>query len=302
MTVTSTVGNSNEGSATMARIGVQAMMLKESFAELGPFETLRKVADIGYRAVEVSQIPMNEENVAELERARGELGVEFAALSAQLNGETGSTPYPLTVDVERAVADCRRLGSRMLRIGMAPMGELRSETAVVDYAKRAEKAAQALEGEGISLYYHNHHVEFAKMGGRHILDILAGEAPSMGLEIDVHWVQRGGLDPVRALTKYAGRTAMVHLKDYRIGALSEEGITAHQTGDHATFQRHFWDTVQFAEVGEGNLDFAAIVPASIDAGAQYLLVEQDQLYGRTVFEALQISHDNLVALGFGNLF
>jgi sugar phosphate isomerase/epimerase len=185
---------------------------------------------------------------------------------------------------------------------MLPMGELRSEASVVDYARRAEKAAQALKGEGISLYYHNHHVEFAKMGGRHVLDILANEAPTMGLEIDVHWVQRGGLDPVRTLQKYAGRTAMVHLKDYRIGALSEEGIAAQESGDHAVFQRHFWDTVQFAEVGEGNLDFASIVPASIDAGAEYLLVEQDILYGRTVFEALQISHDNLVALGFGDLF
>jgi sugar phosphate isomerase/epimerase len=190
----------------------------------------------------------------------------------------------------------------MLRIGMLPMRELSSEATILDYAKRAEKAAQALEAEGISLYYHNHHVEFAKLGGRHVLDILAAEAPTMGLEIDVHWVQRGGLDPVRTLQKYAGRTAMVHLKDYRIGALSEEGVAAHESGNHAVFQRHFWDTVQFAEVGEGNLDFAAIVPASIDAGAKYLLVEQDILYGRTVFEALQLSYDNLVALGFRDLF
>jgi sugar phosphate isomerase/epimerase len=286
----------------MARIGVQAMMLRDSFAEIGPFETLRKIADIGYRAVEVSQIPMNEANVEELERAKEELGIEFAALSAQLEGEKGATPYPLAVDVERAVADCRRLGTSMLRIGMLPMRELSSEATILDYAKRAEKAAQALEAEGISLYYHNHHVEFAKLGGRHVLDILAAEAPTMGLEIDVHWVQRGGLDPVRTLQKYAGRTAMVHLKDYRIGALSEEGVAAHESGNHAVFQRHFWDTVQFAEVGEGNLDFAAIVPASIDAGAKYLLVEQDILYGRTVFEALQLSYDNLMALGFRDLF
>jgi sugar phosphate isomerase/epimerase len=60
--------------------------------------------------------------------------------------------------------------------------------------------------------------------------------------------------------------------------------------------------VQFAEVGEGNLDFATIVPAAIESGAEYLLVEQDQLYGRTVFEALQTSYDNLVALGFKDLF
>jgi sugar phosphate isomerase/epimerase len=286
----------------MAKIGVQAMMLRESFADTGPFETLRKVAEIGYRAVEVSQIPMDEVNVGELERSRGELGIEFAALSAQLDGEAGATPYPLAVDVERAASHCGRLGTDMLRIGMLPMSELRSEDRVVDYARRVEKAAQALADHGITLYYHNHHVDFAKMGGRYVMDILAEEAPSIGLEVDVHWVQRGGLDPVRTLAKYAGRTAMVHLKDYRIGALPEEGIAAYESGDSAAFQSYFKDVVQFAEVGEGNLDFAEIVPAAIDAGARYLLVEQDLLYGRTVFEALTTSHDNLVALGFGDLF
>ena len=44
------------------------MMLKDSFAELGAFETLRKVSAIGYNAVEISQIPMTPENVAELDR------------------------------------------------------------------------------------------------------------------------------------------------------------------------------------------------------------------------------------------
>lgn len=286
----------------MATIGVQAMMLKDSFAEIGALETLRKVADIGYRAVEVSQIPMDETNLAELERSRGELGIEFAALSAQLDGEAGATPYPLAVDVARAAADCKRLGADMLRIGMLPMSELRSEERVVDYAKRVEKAAQSLADHGITLYYHNHHVDFAKMGGRYVMDILAEEAPSIGLEVDVHWVQRGGLDPVRTLQNYAGRTAMVHLKDYRIGALDEDAIAAYESGDFGAFMGAFKDVVQFAEVGEGNLDFASIVPAAIDAGARYLLVEQDQLYGRTVFEALTTSHENLVALGFGDLF
>ena len=60
--------------------------------------------------------------------------------------------------------------------------------------------------------------------------------------------------------------------------------------------------MQFAEVGEGNLDFASIIPHSIDAGAEYLLVEQDELYGATVWEALQTSYDNLVALGHQDLF
>ena len=60
--------------------------------------------------------------------------------------------------------------------------------------------------------------------------------------------------------------------------------------------------MQFAEVGEGNLDFASIIEHAQTAGAQYLLVEQDELYGRTVWQALQTSYDNLVALGAGDLF
>jgi hypothetical protein len=38
----------------MAKIGVQAMMLKENFAQAGPFETIRQVSEIGYHAVEIS--------------------------------------------------------------------------------------------------------------------------------------------------------------------------------------------------------------------------------------------------------
>ena len=59
--------------------------------------------------------------------------------------------------------------------------------------------------------------------------------------------------------------------------------------------------MQFAEVGEGNLDFSAIIEQSLASGAEYLLVEQDDLYGRTVYDALQTSYDNIVALGYSEL-
>ena len=73
----------------MAKIGVQAMMLKDSFAEVGAFETLRKVSAIGYNAVEISQIPMTPENVAELDRSRSELGMDIAALSVAMETPKG---------------------------------------------------------------------------------------------------------------------------------------------------------------------------------------------------------------------
>ncbi|HEX9086528.1 MAG TPA: sugar phosphate isomerase/epimerase [Arthrobacter sp.] len=286
----------------MAKIGVQAMMLKGSFTELGAFETLRKVSAIGYNAVEISQIPMTPENVAELDRSRRELGVDIAALSVAMETPKGMPADSLKDHFDKIVGDAQRLDTRLLRIGMLPFPAMKSINAVVDFAKQANEYAERLQEQGIGLYYHNHHIEFAKFDGRYMLDVIAENSPAMGMEIDVHWVQRGGLDPVRTLEKYAGRTAMVHLKDYRIGQMPEAAFGMLQTGDFPGFMAEFRNVVQFAEVGEGNLDFPAIIPAAEAAGAQYMLVEQDELYGRTVWDALQTSYDNLTAMGHSNLF
>lgn len=286
----------------MATIGVQAMMLKDSFSDVGAFETLRKVSAIGYNAVEISQIPMTPENVAELDRSRTELGMDIAALSVNVEGRKGMPIESLADNFDKIVDDANRLGTTLLRIGMLPFGAMKSLTAVTEFAKQANGYAERLQERGINLYYHNHHIEFAKFDGKYMLDIIADSSPAMGMEIDVHWVQRGGLDPVRTLQKYAGKTAMVHLKDYRIGQLPESSFGLLEKGDFPGFMAEFRNVVQFAEVGEGNLDFPAIVPAAVAAGAQYLLVEQDELYGRTVWDALQTSYDNLVAMGHGDLF
>ncbi|WP_328295264.1 sugar phosphate isomerase/epimerase [Kineococcus sp. NBC_00420] len=286
----------------MARIGVQAMMLRESVAEIGAFETLRRVREIGYGAIEVSQIPMTEDNVAQLEKARDELGIEIAALSAGLTSQPGGANDALEGDLEKIVADCRRLGSDMVRIGMLPFDCMTELDKVLDFCDRAEAAAGLLQENGIRLYYHNHHIEFLKFDGRYMLDVIADRAPNVGLELDVHWLQRGGMNPVAVIQQYAGRVRMVHLKDYRIGEIRPAAFEALAAGDRAAFMREFSEVVQFAEVGEGNLDFPSIVPVAVASGAEFLLVEQDLLYGRTVWEALQTSHDNLVAMGFADLF
>ena len=286
----------------MAKIGVQAMMLKDSVAQVGAFETLRRVSAIGYHAVEISQIPMTLANVQELERARNELSMDIAALSVTLDAPPGMPSDALKNDFDKIVDDCSRLGSRFLRIGMLPFSAMNSLDAVVEFAQEANEYAERLKKAGIGLYYHNHHVEFAKFSGRYLLDIIADSSPAMGMEIDVHWVQRGGLDPVRTIDKYAGRTAMVHLKDYRIGPLPDDSFRHLERGDVGAFMNDFKNVVQFAEVGEGNLDFVSIIDHAQLAGADYLLVEQDELYGKTVWQALQTSHDNVMALGYEALF
>lgn len=185
----------------MPTIGVQMMMLKDKVDEAGPYEVLRRLQGAGFSAVEVSQIAMTPENVAEMRRARDELGIDFGALSAGL----GSGPNDsLLEDFDKIVEDTKALGASRLRIGMMPFSAMASHEALLNFCRQAEKVSARLADEDITLYYHNHHVEFAKRGGTTLLDIIRAEAPTMRLEIDVHWVQRGGKDPIRTLHKYSG--------------------------------------------------------------------------------------------------
>ena len=55
---------------------------------------------------------------------------------------------------------------------------------------------------------------------------------------------------------------------------------------------------RFAEVGEGNLNWPAILAEAERGGVEYLLVEQDDCYGRDPFECLATSRRNLMRLGY----
>ena len=54
---------------------------------------------------------------------------------------------------------------------------------------------------------------------------------------------------------------------------------------------------EMAEIGEGNLDWDAIIKACEEAGTKWALVEQD-VCQRDPFESLKMSYDYLITKGF----
>lgn len=281
---------------TKGKIGVQMMMLKDKVEEIGVYETMRRIYDLGYRTVEVSQIPMTEENVAALKQASADFGIDIAALTAAVEpmvpGAGGET---LTDDFDKIVQDCKTLDCRFLRIGMMPLASMETKESVMAFIEKAEAFAERLAEHGISLYYHTHHIEFQKHDGDYLLDIMKNNTTRLGFELDVHWIQRGGANPVDIIRQYAGRVSLLHLKDYRIGSLK-------MPDDMKDFFTSFANLIEFAEVGEGNLDFPPMIQAGLESGVEYFFVEQDDTYGRDPFDSLKISADNLRKLGYGDWF
>ena len=279
------------------KVGVQAMMLKDEFQKIGAYETLKKVGELGYHSVEISQIPMTPGNVDQMKRAQADFGVKIAAVSAAVApaGRPGET---LATDFEKIVSDCHTLDCQFIRIGMLPFDCMGSLDSVLHFCRQANAAAKKLAEEGIKLYYHNHHIEFRRFDGVTMLDIIRENADLLGFELDVHWVHRGGYDPETIIRKYAGKVELVHLKDYRIGGIPQEAFAAMGKGDFRTFMDAFRNVVQFAEVGEGTLNMGGIIEASLESGAKQFFIEQDDLYGRTVYDCLATSRDNIRKLGY----
>lgn len=280
-------------------IGIQMSTLAKKIGEMSAYEILKKCAEIGYHCVEISQIPMTPENVADMKRACDEFGIKIAACSASLEPMMPGMPGEFLVsDFDKIVADCKTLNCDMLRIGMLPMTCMGSREKALDFVKRADEMAGRLKEHGIDLYYHNHHVEFTKYDGEYLLDIIKDNTKHMGFELDIHWIQRGGENPVDFINRYAGRIRLLHLKDYRIGEVKmPEGEF-----DIKTFMQAFNNIVEFAEVGEGNLPVKECIEAGLAGGSEYFLIEQDDTYGRDPFESLAISRENLIKLGYADWF
>ena len=289
-------------------IGVQMSTIAPAkMPSFEPFEVMGKLTDIGFHCAEVSQVPMTKENVAGFRRAIDELKFNFSSLSAAvaplypgMAGEYLCNPD----DYKKMVEDAKTLDVDMFRIGMMPMNAIGNVQKGIDFAKQAEEYALKLKEEGIDLYYHNHHVEFTRYNGELLLDIMREHAPHLGFELDIHWIHRGGMDPIKFINQYAGRIRLLHLKDYRIGELKvpEGGLNLTDRAAIMEFMKMFTGNIEFAEVGEGTLDIVGCIEAGLESGAEFFLVEQDNTYGRDPLESLKISHDNLVKMGYGDWF
>ena len=286
-------------------IGVQMSTIAPAkMPSFEPFEVMGKLVDLGYHCAEVSQVPMTKENVAGFRRAIDELGFNISSLTASVApmfpgqpGEYLSNPD----DYKKMLDDARTLDCDMFRIGMMPMNAIGNFEKCVDFAKQAEEYCLKLKEDGIDLYYHNHHIEFMKVNGKYLLDILRENAPHMGFELDTHWIHRGGENPVEFIKKYAGSVRLLHLKDYRIANVNMPDMS--QGFDMKKFSTAFFsEPVQFAELGQGNLPLKACIEAGLESGAEYFLIEQDDSYGRDPFDCLKDSRDHLISLGYADWF
>lgn len=244
-------------------------------------------------------------------KSMGYDGVEFAGLYGYqpeeiktMCREIGLVPVSAHVPYLDMVADPEGVLSQYATIGCQYVAvpyltpEYRPGTEnfpeVIENIKKIGQAAKKL---GIQLLYHNHDFEFITLNGKYALDILYEEVPAEYLqtELDTCWVNVGGEVPAEYIKKYTGRAPVVHLKDF-YGEKSDDmyeliGIEKKAPKKPSKFE--------FRPVGSGLQDFPAILEASVEAGASWVVVEQDNpSMGLAPMECIAKSREYLKSIGW----
>jgi sugar phosphate isomerase/epimerase len=228
--------------------------------------TLRQVADIGYRYVELA-LAMAYGKTAAQTRASLE-GAGLSAVSAHV-------PYrDMIADTDRVIGYHLELGCRYIAIPFLAEEDRYPGPNYGEVKKNIARLGEYCGRKGAVLLYHNHEFEFTDCGGKYALDDLYDSVPASLLqtEIDVCWARVGGVVPEEYILKYTGRAPVVHLKDFdSSGGQVKAGYDligeARKARDAGAFP--------FRAVGHGVQNIPAIVKASEKAGAQWLVVEQD---------------------------
>ena len=245
------------------QIGAQFFTVREQCKTLEDFaETLKKVADIGYKTVQISGTCPYEAEWLKEQLAINDLKCVLTHIPVpRLVGETQQ------VVADHHVFDCPRIG-----LGWYAFNETDTYEKFMDTYPAVAKTIR--EG-GKYFMYHNHDQEFQRIGGKIILEKLAEEIPAemMGFTLDTFWVQAGGGDPAQWVKNLAGRVPAIHLKDFAYGR-------------------------RMAVVGEGNINFDRVFTEAEKVGTKYMLVEQDDCNGEDPIECLRRSYEYLKACGF----
>lgn len=247
-------------------IGAQFFTIREFTKDLeGLAESLKRVADIGYKYVQIS--------------GTCEFEAQWLAQELKKNGlgcvVTHTPAAKLIENAAQVAADHTVFGCENIGLGYYKFDESEETKTYANYLKTYKPVAEAIRANGKYFMHHNHATEFRMVEGKRVIERLAEDfsPEEMGFILDTYWIQKAGGDPGAWIRQLAGRLPVIHLKDYNFDAT-------------------------MAVVGEGNINFDRVFEKAEAAGVKYMMVEQDNCNGEDPFECLRRSYEYLKSCGF----
>lgn len=263
----------------------------DSDVQSAPFaRVLDEMQETGYAGTELGDWGFMPTDPAQLrhELARRDLALLGAfvpvALANPLAHEEGAARAVRTARLLAAVAprhpfivladDNGANPMRTQQAGRIDRSHILDDTQWATFARGAARVARAVRDEtGLRTVFHHHAAGFVETP-QELDRLMSLTGPDLlGLCLDTGHLHFGGGDPLAAIAQYGSRIWHVHFKDFS-ARVAQEG--AQENWDYFDAVRHG----VFCELGQGDVDFPAIIAALQHLGYDgWIVVEQDVLPG-----------------------
>lgn len=221
--------------------GVQLYTVRDSMAK-DVEKTLQAIAGIGYREVEFAGYYTR--TAKEIKGMLARFGL--ASPSTHVNGETVQQDPAPFVDI------AAEIGHDYVTIAYMQPENRKTADDWKRWVDVANRLGEACRQNGLRAAYHNHDFEFQEIDGIVPFELLLAETdPALiDFEVDFYWVREAGLGIRDVLAMAPERMALSHIKDRHVDG-------------------------RMVDVGDGTIDFAAILADPVAASIRHCFVEHD---------------------------
>jgi len=241
----------------VSQIGAQLYTLRDFGKNTGRYcQDLNRVKKLGYDTVQVSGLgPIEPAELAKILRTRASFVPRPTSNIDRMENETA-----------KVIDEHHLWGCKYTAVGgfWAPNNDW-STTAWLNFAARYNAIAKKFAGSGVSIGYHNHSHELARFDGKTALAILMEQSRQEYLDGDRHFTDHGR-------RRRSGPVDQPMQRPNPLWSIS-------RTWPSSPTACSSWP-----KVGEGNLNWSAIIAACRSAGVEWYLVEQDVCLSRSVRE------------------
>ncbi|MBS1858504.1 MAG: sugar phosphate isomerase/epimerase [Acidobacteria bacterium] len=244
--------------AKLKTVGVQLYTVR-SILPQKPEETLKAIRAIGYQEIEATFAGFDKIWPAVEASGLKPVSMHMDNAMVMRGGD----------ELARAVDSLKQYGFQYAVHPYVPPAERGGPEVMKTLGGKLNHLGELAKKAGMQACYHNHAFEFATPAdaSQTLFETLATNTDPklVHFEVDLFWVSVAGLDPADFLRKHKGRVSLVHLKDKAQGTEQRYNENVPRTA--------------FKEVGNGVIDWTAVLKAASEAGTRHYFVEQDQTPG-----------------------
>lgn len=191
------------------KVALQVHSVREDFAER-PFETLKKIKEMGYDGIEFNYGPRGDYTAKELREALDKEGL--VCYSAMGGWDAFSRE-----NIEATADYLIQLGVQHIVIGQVNFAEIDENPACVkDIVEHMIWVNDYMKSRGLKSGYHAHDGDYTHtVDGVPFYEYVMANTPSdFGMTVDTGNIMGGNGDPIACLKKFPGRSPVLHIKGY----------------------------------------------------------------------------------------